>query len=205
MFFFRSINRFTHLLLLSMSKLHQGMPIGNPPDRRKLLLQLHFSPDKYCGQPYLTDADGIDYIELERFCYHFVHYLSSDGWLWILDTRTLTLRLASTYINDSPGFHWHRKGKAYVRVRHRRRWVLIHRLMAQYFLNGGEPLPAGLQVDHLNSDVHDNAVTNLEIVTAEENYRRRNALHHYKRMSAHTRQKSRERQRLLRARRTKNS
>ncbi len=44
-----------------------------------------------------------------------------------------------------------------------------HRLVAQYFLNDGKPLPPGIWVDHLNGDRQDNRIENLRIATGTMN------------------------------------
>jgi DNA-directed RNA polymerase subunit L len=45
----------------------------------------------------------------------------------------------------------------------------IHRLIASTFLNNGNPIETGFEVDHLSTDTKDNRVSNLRIVTHKEN------------------------------------
>lgn len=50
-----------------------------------------------------------------------------------------------------------------------------HRVIAETFILNGEPIPKGLVVDHLDFNKTNNAVSNLELVTQQENMRRYSA------------------------------
>lgn len=44
-----------------------------------------------------------------------------------------------------------------------------HRLVAQFFLNGGLPIPKGYEVNHIDCDKMNNMLDNLEIITCKQN------------------------------------
>jgi hypothetical protein len=53
---------------------------------------------------------------------------------------------------------------------------LIHRLVAEYFLNNENNLP---QVDHINEDKYNNNVENLQWITSKENTRKSQSIKVY--------------------------
>ena len=67
----------------------------------------------------------------------------------------------------SPYLHKARKGKLYVGVRAGKRSYLVHRLMMAAKI--GRMLLPSEQVNHINGDTQDNRMSNLEIVTHQQN------------------------------------
>lgn len=63
----------------------------------------------------------------------------------------------------------YRRRDGYREVRIARKLYLVHRLMAETFLQC--PIPDGMQIDHIDRDRSDNSVDNLRIVTPSENCR----------------------------------
>lgn len=71
------------------------------------------------------------------------------------------------------GRPWRRRAKGYVQVRGSDgRYYSAHRLIWEA-VNG--PIPAGLEINHINGDKADNRIANLELVTPSEN-----SLHAYR-------------------------
>lgn len=60
--------------------------------------------------------------------------------------------------------------KGYVHLRIGQSFVYAHRLIWEH-VNG--PIPAGLSIDHINGDRADNRISNLRLVTHQENIRYR--------------------------------
>jgi hypothetical protein len=70
--------------------------------------------------------------------------------------------IGNSRTNDSPNNKYNTvsiQGKSYS----------IHRIIATTFLNNGNPIEDGLEVDHISTDTTDNRVSNLRIVTHKEN------------------------------------
>lgn len=73
------------------------------------------------------------------------------------------------------------KSKAYLAITVNKQTVLFHRLIVETFI--GE-IPKGMEVDHKDGNKHNNALSNLEIVTPEENIDRASKMgSHHKRFS----------------------
>lgn len=73
-------------------------------------------------------------------------------------------------------YHWHARYCKPARYAARTTSVRkngVRKVVAVYLHRFLLNAPAGLQVDHLNGDTLDNRRRNLELVTAEENLRRR--------------------------------
>lgn len=79
--------------------------------------------------------------------------------------------------NPMVAFHWvnprgHRltaKNNAGYFMIHLHKCMTIHRIVAETFLGS---IPEGYDVDHIDGDKSNNSVTNLEIITHQENMRR---------------------------------
>lgn len=56
-----------------------------------------------------------------------------------------------------------------IKVGKKQKLVLIHRLVVENFIG---PIPKGMEIDHVNGNKKDNSVSNLEIVSPEENMKR---------------------------------
>lgn len=91
--------------------------------------------------------------------------------------------LSATFILDSgskSGVSWRRNGRragcvthhGYWRVTLRGRYLLVHRIV--WTLATGRD-PVGFQIDHIDGDGLNNALTNLRLATASENGRNRSA------------------------------
>ena len=60
--------------------------------------------------------------------------------------------------------------KGYVHLRVGTSWFYAHRLIWEH-VHG--PIPAGMSIDHINGDRADNRISNLRLVTHQENIRYR--------------------------------
>lgn len=60
--------------------------------------------------------------------------------------------------------------KGYVHLRVGNSWFYAHRLIWEH-VNGS--IPAGMSIDHINGDRADNRISNLRLVTHQENIRYR--------------------------------
>lgn len=67
------------------------------------------------------------------------------------------------------GYNKEGNNKDYLTVNIQGKRHSIHRLIASTFLNNGNPIETGFEVDHLSTDTKDNRVSNLRIVTHKEN------------------------------------
>ena len=77
--------------------------------------------------------------------------VSSDGRIWRESGRE------ASKINN---------GLGYLRARVNKKDIMVHRLVWEAF-NG--PIPAGMQIDHIDFNKANNALTNLRVVTQSEN------------------------------------
>ncbi len=154
---------------------------------------------KYLVPREFVDSEGVRYIYIGKDGNKNAHYIGSDGHSWHYDPEKTTLSKGVEQTWTTPAMLI-TCSKAYVRIWYQNRRSYAHRVVAQFFLNGGEPIPPGMEVDHLDGDHRNNSLSNLEIVTREENIRRRNLKHGWKHLSAHARKLSAERSRRRRAR-----
>lgn len=71
--------------------------------------------------------------------------------------------------------------KVYLAITVNKKTVLFHRLVYETFMGD---IPKGMEIDHKDGDKHNNELTNLEVVTPEENIDRASKMgNHHKRFS----------------------
>ena len=109
----------------------------------------------------MQDAKRIDWLK-SRGIPPTEYLVGSDGQIWSCESEQFLKP------QDNKGYH-----EVDLKFDKKRVKAKVHRIVAQAFL--GPPPPDKPEVDHLDMDRHNNAVSNLEYVSREENIQRRNA------------------------------
>lgn len=111
-------------------------------------------------------------------------YVSECGGV-MTKSPNMGIRYAKYHTEPSPAMKKHYQHKKYPKVYllgsqslGGTRAFFIHRLVAEVWLRSKNLFE--IEVDHLDGNIMNFHVLNLEWVTREENYRRRNEKHHYK-------------------------